>query len=216
MTPKHIDRTDLARMFATAAHDITEKSELLSQLDAVSGDGDHGTTMRRAAIQFANTDSPTKQQSLPAIFKDVGWRILDIDGGASSALLGTFFGGMASAAPNETMDCNDLARALEAGLGAVSRHTKALPGDKTMMDALVPAVSAVRVAADLGKSISAALCEAATAAEAGAKSTEDQVARYGRARLLGAKTMGHADAGATSIAIIFKSFSEAFSNERQI
>lgn len=214
MNSKNIDRTDLARMFATAAHNINEKSDLLSQLDSVSGDGDHGTTMMRAALQLANTVSPAKQQFLPAIFKDIGWRILDIDGGASSALLGTFFGGMASTVPNQTMDCSDLARALEAGLEAVSRQTKALPGDKTMMDALVPAVSAVRVAADSGESISVALRQAATAAEGGAKSTEDQVARYGRARLLGTKTIGHADAGATSIAIIFKSFSEAFPNER--
>lgn len=214
MTQKYIDKTDLARMFAAVAHHIKEKSELLSQLDCISGDGDHGITMMRAATQLASLISPTIQQSLPTIFKDAGWRILDVDGGASSALLGTFFGGMAGSVPNETMDCNDLACALEAGLMAVSRQTKALPGDKTMMDALVPAVNAVRIAAEAGRSISTALREAATAAEAGAKSTEDQVARYGRARLLGARTRGHADAGATSIAIIFTSFSEAFSNER--
>lgn len=201
-------------MFNAAARNISEQCELLSELDSISGDGDHGTTMVRATSQLAASVSPAGLQSLAAIFKDAGWRILGVDGGASSALLGTFVGGMGNAGTGDNMDCNDLACALEAGLTAISRQTKAVAGDKTMMDALVPAVRAVRAAADSGQSISLALSEAAAAAHTGAESTRDMVAKYGRARLVGEKARGYPDAGAVSIAIIFKSFSETFSNER--
>ena len=93
---------------------------------------------------------------------------------------------------------------LEAGLRAVSRQTKARPGDKTMMDALTPAVAAAGAAAGAGKTIPNAMEDAASAARLGAESTRDLVARYGRARSLGERTRGHPDAGATSIALILQ------------
>lgn len=210
---ERIGRTELSNMFNATARSISAQRNFLSELDCICGDGDHGTTMVRATSQLAAAISQDGPQSLAAVFKDAGWRILGVDGGASSALLGTFVGGMGNAAIGETMDCSDLACTLEAGLTAVSRQTKALVGDKTMMDALVPAVHAMRTAADLGHSISAALSEAAVAAHTGAESTRGMVAKYGRARLLGERTCGHLDAGAMSIAIIFRSFSEAFSSE---
>ncbi len=178
-----ITRDDFARMIAGAATLIRAQHAMLSQLDCASGDGDHGTTMLRA------------------------WGVLGVDGGASSSLLGTFFGGMADApAGGASIGARDLAAIFEAGLAAVRRQTKAQPGDKTMMDALVPAVTTLRTAADGGKSVTEVLRDAASAARGGAEATRALTARYGRAKFLGEKTRGHLDPGATSMSLLFEGF----------
>jgi dihydroxyacetone kinase-like protein len=202
----NIGKTEFANMFAQAAARIRSAHQRLTELDSIGGDGDHGTTMLRAAEQMEDwTDTNT--QSLTDSLKAAGWRVLGVDGGASSSLLGTFFAGMGDVVlAGDAMNCNDLAQSLQAGLRAVSRQTKARGGDKTMMDALVPAVDAVSAAAGEGKNIPEALDDAALAAKLGAESTRDLVARYGRARSLGERTRGHPDAGATSIALIFRGF----------
>jgi dihydroxyacetone kinase-like protein len=94
--------------------------------------------------------------------------------------------------------------AFESGLSAVRKQTKAQPGDKTMMDALIPGVETLLMAARAGKGIAKAFEEAAHAANAGAEATKNVTARYGRARFLGEKTRGHQDPGATSIALLFE------------
>jgi phosphoenolpyruvate---glycerone phosphotransferase subunit DhaL len=183
----------------------------LTELDSVGGDGDHGTTMLRAAEQMEASPDASNTQSLNDLLKATGWRVLGVDGGASSGLLGTFFAGMGDVElAADEMNCSDLAQSLQAGLRALTRQTKARVGDKTMMDALMPAVDAVSAAAVAGKTIPQALDDAALAAKMGADSTRDLVARYGRARSLGDRTRGHPDAGATTIALIFRGFREGF------
>lgn len=204
-----IGKTEFANMFAQAAACIRSEHQRLTELDSIGGDGDHGTTMLRAAEQMTDWADAPDTQSLTDLIKAAGWRVLGVDGGASSGLFGTFFAGMADVElGQDAMSCSDLARSLEAGLRAVSRQTKARPGDKTMMDALVPAVQAISEAAAAGKTISQALDDAASAARMGAESTRDLVARYGRARSLGERTRGYPDAGATTVALIFKGFRE--------
>lgn len=205
-----IPTTDLARMLVDAARRLRERHEYLSELDCVAGDGDHGTTMLRAAEQLEIAAYDASSQTPGALLKDAGWKVLSVDGGASSALLGTFLTGMGDAAGENDLDCTALAGVFEAGLRALLKQTKARPGDKTMVDALAPAVAATRNAAEAGKTIAAALNDAAAAAQTGAESTKSLVAHYGRARLLGERTLGHMDAGAASIALIFSGFSEAF------
>ena len=157
----------------------------------MAGDGDHGTTMLRVVERLEATAAADTPENLKSRLREVGWSIMGVDGGASSALLGTFFAGMADAEIGDSsMNCMDVAKAFEAGLRAISRQTKAQPGDKTMMDALQPAVSAFSAAAALGKTIRQALKDAALAARSGADSTKDLVARYGRAKFLGEKTRG--------------------------
>jgi dihydroxyacetone kinase-like protein len=205
----HIGKTEFAHMFAQAAACIRSEHQRLTELDSIGGDGDHGTTMLRAAEQMEGWTDASTTESLTDLLKAAGWRVLSVDGGASSGLLGTFFAGLGDVELHQdSMNCNDLARALQAGLRAVSRQTKARPGDKTMMDALTPAVDAVSAAAGAGKTIPEALDDAALAARLGAESTRDLVARYGRARSLGERTRGYPDAGATSVALIFKGFRE--------
>ena len=209
-----ISKIEFARMFAEAAGQIRGQHAFLSELDSIAGDGDHGTTMLRVAEQMDTAMSPESAESLKSTLKNAGWKVLGVDGGASSAILGTFFGGMGDAEVGEEIDCNDLAKIFEAGLRAVAKQSKAKPGDKTMMDALVPAVGAIRSAASSGKDIPGALEEAAQAARAGAESTKNFVAKHGRAKFLGEKTLGHPDAGASSVALLFAGFSAALAPER--
>jgi phosphoenolpyruvate---glycerone phosphotransferase subunit DhaL len=204
-------KAEFARMFAEAAKCIRERHMFLSELDSVAGDGDHGTTMLRVAEKMEGIDADNRQ-TLSASFKRVGWDVLGVDGGASSAILGTFFGGMGEIDAGEEIDCGGLAAIFEAGLIAVSKHTKAAPGDKTMMDALVPAVNAIHTSATSGETIAVALQHAAIAARSGAESTKSLIAKHGRARFLGAKTLGYPDAGAFSIAILFEGFSAAMAS----
>ena len=212
---ERIGKTEVTKMFVEAAKQIRDEHVHLSELDCVSGDGDHGTAMLHAVDQLEAACRSESEEGLKMLFKNAGWKVLSVDGGASSALLGTFFGGMADAEIGDELDCNGLACAFEAGLRAVSKQTKAQPGDKTMMDALIPAVCAVRSGASSGKTIPTALKEAAAAAQSGAESTRDLIAKYGRARFSGEKARGHQDAGATSIALLFRGFSEAFADERK-
>jgi dihydroxyacetone kinase-like protein len=210
-----IGKTDLARMFVKAAEEISREHQYLSELDSVAGDGDHGMTMLRVVERLVEaTAAANTPENLKVWLREVGWSVMGVDGGASSALLGTFFAGMADAKIGESsMNCPDVARAFEAGLRAVSRQTKAQPGDKTLIDALRPAVSALSAAAARGKTIHQALKDAALAARAGADSTRDLVARYGRAKFLGEKTRGSPDAGATSVALLFDGFCAGFATE---
>ena len=210
-----IGKAEWKNMFARAADCLRSEHVRLTELDSIGGDGDHGTTMLRAAEQMELGMEPLGTESLTGMLKATGWRVLSVDGGASSSLLGTFFTGLADVElAEDAMDCDGLARSLEAGFRAVSRQTKARPGDKTMMDALTPAVAAATAAAGAGKTIPQALDDAAQAARAGAESTRDLVARFGRARSLGERTRGYPDAGATSISLIFKGFKEGVSDGR--
>jgi phosphoenolpyruvate---glycerone phosphotransferase subunit DhaL len=210
-----ISKTELKRMFAGAAKLIQENCDALSQLDCIGGDGDHGATMLRVMEKLEAAIDPASERGTASLLKEAGWTIMGVDGGASSAILGTLIAGMGDVELGEEIDCGCIARSFDAGLRAVATRTKAKPGDKTMMDALVPAVEALGAAASAGKSIACAMSDAAAAAQMGAESTKDLVARYGRAKYLGEKTLGHPDAGATSIALLFRGFSAALAPEQE-
>jgi dihydroxyacetone kinase-like protein len=207
--------SEMRRMFAGAAKQIRQEQALLSQLDCIGGDGDHGTTMVRAMEQLEDAMNADNAKPLNARLKDAGWSVLSVDGGASSAILGTFIAGMGDAEMGQESDCKHLAISFAAGLHAVQKQTRAMPGDKTMMDALVPAVQAFAAAANSGESIANAMEYAAEAARKGADTTKDMIARYGRAKFLGEKTRGSPDAGATSVALLFAGFSAALMQEKE-
>jgi dihydroxyacetone kinase-like protein len=210
-----IGKKEFARMFGEAAQNIRAQHALLSELDSVSGDGDHGTTMLRVAEQMDLANEPSSSQNLMTLLKTMGWRVMGVDGGASSAILGTFFGGMGDAKVGDEVDCDELANIFEMGVIALRKQTKAEPGDKTMMDALIPAVRTIRSAASSGKDIDCALEAAAVAARSGAESTMSLIAKHGRAKYLGEKTRGHMDAGALSISLLFAGFADALDDERK-
>jgi len=196
-------------MMAGAIERVRSGSAFLSELDSACGDGDHGTTMRRAMGLLEKALAEKEEESLRALIDRLAWTLLGVDGGATGPLLGSFFMGMAEAAGGQSeLDCAALASVLEAGLASVQRQTKAQVGDKTMIDALVPAVKALRAGADAGKTLANSLRDAAEAARNGAASTKNMIAKFGKARFSGERTLGHQDAGATSVAMIFEGFCE--------
>ncbi len=209
-----IGKREFALMFAEAAQAVRNHHDTLSALDSFAGDGDHGTTMLRVADQLQSAIDPTSSQPLMKMFEITGWNVMGVDGGASSAILGTFFRGMSNADAGDEVDCHGLAAILQAGLNAVKKQSRAACGDKTMMDALIPAVAAINSAADCEKDIGSSLEVAALAAREGAESTKSLTAKHGRARHLGEKTIGHMDAGAYSISLLFAGFSAALNDER--
>lgn len=188
------------QMIYGAAASIRAQHTVLSELDSVAGDGDHGATMLRV-MERLESSFRSVTADLNTCLREAGWNVMGVDGGASSSIVGVFFVGMGDSAEG-----GDLPTIFEAGLAGVRQHSKAEPGDKTMMDALVPAVKALRDAIDDGKSEGEALHCAARAAKTGAESTKDMLSRYGRAKFAGERTRGHADPGATSIALLFEGF----------
>jgi dihydroxyacetone kinase-like protein len=203
---------DIDRMIRSAADKIRANRDELSKLDSAIGDGDHGTTIARAMGIAEKVIEETEKKDLKGLLKDVGWGVMGVDGGATGPLLGLFLMVLGKVlGEQETIDCPTLAAMFEAGLAGVRRQSKAQVGDKTMMDSLLPAVDAIRRAADEGKSIEEALQIAAEAAENGAVSTKEFKARFGRAKNLGERTIGFQDPGATSMALIFRGFLEGLS-----
>lgn len=203
-----LDCTGLVRMLHAAADEVRARHELLTQLDSVGGDGDHGTTMVRAMGLMEKTAAQAAPNAIKTLLTDVGWAIMGVDGGAIGPLLGLFFAGMAEGVTDEeAVDAARLVVMLEAGLANLRKQTKAQPGDKTLLDALVPAVEAARAATDGGVcDVLEVLVHAAEAAEAGAAATEKLMAKFGRAKNIKEQSIGTADPGATSTALLFKGF----------
>ena len=198
---------EMRRLLLGAAAEIRGNHELLSKLDSVGGDGDHGTTMVRAMANLEKAVDASPSGDLKSLLYDVGWAILGVDGGATGPLLGMFFMAISEAvAGRDALDAAGLAVALEAGLAGVQAQTKAKVGDKTMIDALVPAVNAMRDAADSGASVEEVLRRGADAADQGAVSTKELQARFGRAKNIKEQSIGTQDPGATSVSLIFRGF----------
>ncbi len=227
---KSIDFDTTVRMLRCASKLVRDNQALLSKLDSFGGDGDHGITMIRAMDRIeaaiAAVDGNPQGGDAPQLgqlFRDVGWGVLGVDGGATGPLFGTFFTSMGEAigamgdaidqVNNEELDASALAAAFGAGLEGVFKYTKARRGDKTMIDALEPAVVAAKEAADGGGTATATLEAAAAAAEQGAAATEEMQARFGRAKNMGEKSKGNKDPGATSVALIFKGFFEGATSD---
>jgi phosphoenolpyruvate---glycerone phosphotransferase subunit DhaL len=200
---------DLARILQSGATCVRENHELLSRLDAATGDGDHGVTMKRVADVIIESVGNPESLAAGPLLEQVGWNVMSIDGGSTSPLWGSFFMGMAEAVgARESLDGPGLAAACEAGLAKLSAQTPAKVGDKTMVDALVPAIDAMRQAAAAGAEPAELLVQAAVAARKGAEGTTQLQARFGRARNLGPRTIGHVDPGATSISLFFAGMSD--------
>jgi len=191
-------------MLDAALTAIKEKADYYSQLDAVTGDGDHGTAIvvaLNAAIAASKGASDFK-----TMFNDMGFGVMLNTSGSTSTLMGGFFLGMADGSDGAELDARQVKVLFQMGLEGVVKNTKAKVGDKTMMDALIPAVDAI-VACD-SEDIQELFLAGASAALAGAEATVQMKANFGRARNYGERSIGTADAGASSWACIFQSFSE--------
>lgn len=194
-------------MIIAAADAVDESVSELSRLDAAVGDGDHGVNVV-TALGYARSELVASGDLLPAaVLKTVTRGFLDEMGGAAGALFGSLFRVMArSFGDSEQTDTSQLAQALAGGVETVMRRGQTRPGDKTMVDALVPAVAAANEAAEGQLGIEDALNAIAAAARLGAESTTSMPASRGRAKYAGDKAVGVADAGATTVAIVLEAW----------
>jgi dihydroxyacetone kinase-like protein len=190
-----------------SAKEIELKKAYLTELDAPIGDSDHGANMARgfSAVKVKLASEP--QADIGALFKTVAMTLLSTVGGASGPLYSTFFLQAAAKSTGKTeLDLADWTACLTAALAGVAQRGKAVVGEKTMVDALQPAVEALKHSD--GKSLAQALAASAEAAEAGMKATIPLIARKGRASYLGERSAGHQDPGATSTHLLLKTLAE--------
>jgi dihydroxyacetone kinase-like protein len=193
----------LRRWIHRFADDVAEQREALTQLDSAIGDADHGANMDRGMTAVVAAIEQTPSSNATALFKRVGMTLVSTVGGASGPLYGTLFLRMATAAGEaESLEAEALAKMLRAGLDGIVARGKAEAGDKTMFDALAPAVDALDAALAQQQPLAQALRAAAVAAEAGRDATTPMLARKGRASYLGERSVGHQDPGATSMALL--------------
>lgn len=198
-----------AAIRAVAQVVIEHKSEL-SHLDRDIGDGDHGENLAKGFTAVTAKLDTTSSPTPGAVLKLVATTLISTVGGASGPLFGTaFLRAATSCGDAETLDADQVAVALKAAVDGVVARGKAEIGDKTMVDALIPAAAAARGVADAGGSVSEVLGAAARGAESGAASAIPLRARKGRASYLGERSMGHADPGATSVTYLLQSLAAA-------
>jgi dihydroxyacetone kinase-like protein len=206
-----ISRDDVLGWIEGTAAILKENREYLIKLDAAIGDADHGANMDRGFRAVMEKMPELSDKDIGTIFKTTGMTLLSKVGGAGGPLYGTFYlqMGMKSAGKME-LNLEDWIEALQAAVDGVVMRGKAEMGDKTMVDALTPAVEALRTASANGRSLADALCDSARAAEEGMTATIPLVARKGRASYLGERSAGHQDPGATSSYLILQTAAETW------
>ena len=211
-----VDAATIRRWLEGSAVALHEQRDYLTQLDAAIGDADHGTNMDRGfssvVVKLAELDG-----SVPPgkVLVTAGATLVSTVGGASGPLWGTALRRAGRAmGDGETFEAAGLAAALDAALEGVVELGAAQPGDKTMVDALEPAVRTLRERLDAGSTDAEALAAARDAAEEGMRSTVPLQATKGRASYLGERSIGHQDPGATSTALILRALEQAVTAER--
>lgn len=210
MDAGQVDVAALERWVRGFAALIVANTALLTRLDSAIGDADHGSNMERGMTAVVAAMDREPSASAADLLKQVGMTLVSTVGGASGPLYGTFFLRMATAAGEGiALDGPAFAKALRAGLEGVVARGKAEAGDKTMYDALAPAVDGLDAALTAGVPLDEALGRAADAAERGRDATVPMLARKGRASYLGERSVGHQDPGSTSSALLVRAAATA-------
>jgi dihydroxyacetone kinase-like protein len=206
-----ITATDVRAWIGDFSAVITEHRAELVALDTAIGDADHGTNMDRGMRAAVEKLGATEGDDIGALLKAVAMTLISKVGGAAGPLYGTLFLQMGTAAAGkEELDLAGWTAALEAGIKGVQARGKAEPDDKTMIDALLPALDALKAAEGEGASLGDALRRSADAAEEGMKATIPLEARKGRASYLGPRSVGHQDPGATSSQLLLEAAAARF------
>lgn len=207
----NVGKREVSEMLSRSAESMRAHIDLLSEIDSEFGDGDHGIAVAKICAcldgQIEVWDS--SDCDIHDFFDRVSSAIMDVNGGSAGSLYGTFFAGMA-AAVNPGIRELDVVGVKGLFVGAVqglSAITPARAGDKTMMDALIPASEA---AGACEGDVPEVLAAAATAAQSGAEATKSMLPKYGRVRLYGAEAIGTPDVGALSMAFLIKGLSQPY------
>lgn len=194
-----ISRDAVLEWLKAFAATINENNAYLTQLDSDIGDGDHGANMNRGMQAVLTVLPGVADKDIGSVFKTTGIKLVSTVGGASGPLYGTMFMQMGNATAGKMeLTLDDWIAAMQAGYDGVVMRGKAAPGDKTMVDALLPGLNALKNERERGATIPAALRAAADATKEGMVATIPLVARKGRASYLGERSAGHQDPGATS------------------
>ena len=200
---KEFDTKAAVEMLVRAANRVALEESALCELDSVCGDGDHGTAAK-GALAAAAEAAKSSGGSLKDLFFNAGMAAMSHSNGSTSTLFGSFLMGIGDGVEDgvSSLEAKGISKAFKSGLESVKANTSASVGDKTLMDALIPAVEAMDGAAG----VEDLFARAAEAAKRGAESTKDLVAKFGRAKNLGEKSKGVCDAGAVTISLLFEEF----------
>ena len=209
-----VTRDDVIEWIKACAVVLAENRDYLIKLDSAIGDADHGANMDRGFRAVMGKLPDLSDKDIGTVLKTVGMTLLSTVGGAGGPLYGTFFlqAGMTTAGKME-LTLEDWTAALEAAVKGVVMRGKAELGDKTMVDALTPAVAALKAALEQEKPITQALKDSAGAAEAGMVATIPMLALKGRASYLGERSIGHQDPGATSSFLILQAAEQTWNTQ---
>jgi dihydroxyacetone kinase-like protein len=204
-----ITTEDTLRWLQRLAQVFHENRDYLTQLDSAIGDADHGINMDRGFKAVSDKLPGVANMDIGSILKTVGTTLVSTVGGASGPLYGTAFlrAGMATSGKHELYEA-DVVGMLEVFLEGIKARGKAQPGEKTMVDALTPALAAAKEAEEQGLGLTELLRRATDAAETGMKATIPLLATKGRASYLGERSIGHQDPGSTSSWLMLKTLSE--------
>ena len=200
-----MNRDELARRLGRACESVIAARDELTEIDSRFGDADHGITMEKIAQAVAEAVAASGG-GINAMLGDAAMEVMMINGGSAVPLWNTWLDGLAEAAPEgDELDAEGLRRMLGHALESLSEISKAKVGDKTMMDALIPATEAALACQGSEDDIFAA---AAKAALEGAEASRNFVSKFGRARSYGEATIGTPDAGAVSMSRFFAGLAE--------
>ncbi|GIF45704.1 dihydroxyacetone kinase DhaL subunit [Asanoa ferruginea] len=209
-----MDTGDFRAWVRESSRLITEQAGELTELDAAIGDGDHGINLRRGFQAAVEMLDDAEANTPGTVLTTVGRGLISKTGGASGPLYGTAFRQAGKSLGDVTdVDAARLGGALEAAFNGIQQLGAAREGDKTILDALGPAVTAYQVAVEKGGDLAAATRAAAEAADRGRHETGPMLARKGRASYLGERSIGHEDPGATSTALILNALATVAAGE---
>ena len=201
--------SDMQAALLHTASVIIENEPMLTELDTRIGDGDHGIGMKAGFQALEAELSAGPKADFYSLFRESGITLLRAMGGASGVILCTLLlGGVDALRGIDEMDARMLTEFFEKGVEAVRRRGRARPGQKTMVDALVPAAESMRVCVEQGGDVSLTLLAGEAGAAYGAESTRDMMSRVGRSRNFAEETLGIPDPGAVSISLFFRGLSE--------
>ncbi|GAA1125655.1 dihydroxyacetone kinase subunit DhaL [Nocardioides aquiterrae] len=197
---------DLRRWLEHFADAVVSQEATLNQLDSATGDGEHGSNLSRGVAAMRRALADQSFADAQSLLSSVGMAIVNSVGGASGALYGTVFLRLSDAGAGVTeLDLSRLADGFASAAAGVSELGRTTPGDKTLLDAIHPAAQALREASAAHLDLGTGTDRAALAAETGRDATAAMAARVGRGSYLGDRSLGHIDAGATSMAQLFRS-----------
>jgi len=205
-----ISKTQLIGWLESVAAVMEENKDYLSDLDAAIGDADHGANVARGFSEVKSKLPEMADKDIATLMKTVAMTLMSKVGGASGLIYGNFFMRASTVcAGKEELNGDEFAELLETGVNGIIQRGRAELGDKTMLDAWIPAVDALKTTLDNGQSLADALTACADAAQKGMESTIPHQARKGRASYLGERSIGEQDPGATSTYLMLRALSEA-------